>query len=85
MILQRAHILIQGSDVDLGLPLVADNASKARRRPLDIVEQSEQPRVCFQVAAAARRRNAALVVACSRQVSSTQRTSVWGWNADSGV
>ena len=43
------HALVQGSDIDLGLPPVAESASKARRRPLDIVEQSEQPRVCFQV------------------------------------
>jgi hypothetical protein len=44
-----ACILTQGSDVDLGLPPVAADGPKARRRPPDIVEQSEQPRVCFQV------------------------------------
>jgi hypothetical protein len=52
---RRTFQLAQGSDVDLGLPPVAQSASKARRRPLDILEQSEQPRVCFQVNADAMR------------------------------
>lgn len=43
--------------MDLGLPPVAQSASKARRRPLDIVEQSEQPRVCFRVDADAQHCN----------------------------
>jgi hypothetical protein len=60
---QWAHTLLQGSDVDLGLPPVEESTSRARRRPLDIVEQSEQPRVCFQVAADAQRWIAAVVVA----------------------
>lgn len=50
-IIHHSHTfhLVQGSDADLGLPPMADSTSKARRRPLDIVQQSEQPRVCFQV------------------------------------
>lgn len=46
--------MLQGSNADLGLPPLQDHLEKGRqRRPLDILEQSEQPRVCFQVRAKA--------------------------------